>query len=106
MTEDISEFIKTKTNSYVFYDKHGNLEDDQTSKTCAFSITMEGKETYYIKFFRGVIFDPHGMDSGKINAINIEFRKVEEKTFDFYVEYLKTKKRNELTWAERSNIDV
>jgi len=106
MTEDISEFIKPSARDYVFYDKNGDLEGDETSETCAFSIVMAEKETYYIKFFRGVIFDPSGMDSGKINAINIEFKKVEKNTFDFYVQYLKTKKRNKLTWAERSNIDV
>jgi len=106
MAEDISEFTNQAKSRYAFYSKDGNLEKNETPKTCAFSVEKPQKESYFIKFFRGTIFDPNGMDSNKINAINMEFRKVEKKTFDFYVEYLKTKKRNSLTWAERSNIDV
>ena len=106
MAEDISEFTNEAKGRYIFYSKDGSLEKHETPKTCAFSIAKLQKESYFIKFFRGTIFDPDGMDSNKINAINMEFKKVEKKTFDFYVEYLKTKKRNSLTWAERSNIDV
>ena len=106
MTEDVSEFTKPQANSYVFYDKDVNLEEQETVKTCAYMLTIDNKESYYIKFLRGSLFDPQGMDFKKINALNTNYKKVSKETFGFYAEYLKTKKRNQLTWAERSSIDV
>ena len=106
MAEDISGFLNEKSVEIVFYDYNGNTETEKTNKTCAYTITTNGKESYYIKFIRGSLFDPQGIDATKINALTTEFKKVAKNTFGFYVDYLKSKKRNHLTWAERSNIDV
>tara|TARA_Y100000310_G_scaffold265197_1_gene276101 strand:+ start:22 stop:342 length:321 start_codon:yes stop_codon:yes gene_type:complete len=106
MTEDISEFTNDQDSTYLFYSSGGQTAKEKTNKDCAYAITSNGKETYYAKFLRGSLFDPQGIDGGKINALGTSYKKVEKKTFDFYIDYLKTKKRNSLTWAERSNIDV
>ena len=106
MAEDISDFLKDKSSEVVFYDNNGNQEKEETHKSCAYVIATDGKKNYYTKFLRGTLFDPQGMDATKINSLTIQFKKVEKNTFEFYLEYLKTKKRNHLTWAERSSIDV
>ena len=106
MTEDVSSFLNEKSVEIVFYDYDGNTETEETNKSCAYAITTNGKESYYTKFLRGSLFDPQGIDATKINALTTEFKKVAKNTFGFYVDYLKSKKRNHLTWADRSNIDV
>tara|TARA_R100000152_G_C6761439_1_gene185568 strand:+ start:213 stop:539 length:327 start_codon:yes stop_codon:yes gene_type:complete len=106
MTEDISSFLNQKSVEIVFFDYDGNIETKETKKTCAYAITTNGKENYYAKFLRGSLFDPQGIDATKINSLTTEFKKVAKNTFGFYVDYLESKKRNRLTWAERSNIDV
>jgi hypothetical protein len=106
MAEDVSQFLKPKFSRHLFYDTDGNTTENEVPKACAYIITIDDKESYYVKFLRGSLFDPQGIDGLKINSLNSSYKKVEKKTFDFYVDYLKTKKRNHLTWAERSNIDV
>ena len=106
MTEDISDFTTPQDSQYLFYSSSGQVTGEKTNKDCAYTLTSNGKETYYAKFLRGALFDPQGIDSGKINSLSSGYKKIEKKTFDFYIDYLKTKKRNSLTWAERSNIDV
>ena len=106
MAEDISEFVQAEQTSYTFYNEDGEVVTEDVGVACAYIASVKDKESYYIKTFRGVLFDPQGMDSNIINAIATKFSKVQQKTFDFYIDYLKSKERNHYTWAERSNIDV
>jgi|TARA_R110000751_G_scaffold150864_2_gene255818 hypothetical protein len=106
MPEDISEFVDYEKVEYTYYDKDANIITENVEVSCAYIAIVNDKKTYYIKTLRGSLFDPEGMDSQKINTVLIKFSKVEKETFDFYVDYLKTKQRNSLTWAERSNVDV
>ena len=106
MPDDISEFTNAEQTSYIFYDVSGNIVTENVESSCAYIATLKEKESYYIKTLRGLLFDPQGIDSGKINSIAAKFSKVKKKTFDFYVDYLRTKEKNFYAWAERSNIDV
>lgn len=106
MTEDISEFIDYEKVEYTYYDKNANIITENVEISCAYIAIVNDKKTYYIKMLRGSLFDPEGMDSQKINTTLIKFSKVQKETFDFYIDYLETKQRNSLTWAERSNVDV
>ena len=117
MTDDITEFLNPDSISYIYYSENAKVltKDEDVGKACAYIMIREKEseeedivktEFYYVKVLRGHLFDPQGIDGLKINSLNSTYKKVEKKTFDFYVDYLKTKKRNHLTWAERSNIDV
>ena len=106
MPEDISEFIDYEKVEYTYYDKDANVITENVEASCAYVALINEKKSYYVKVLRGSLFDPKGMDSNKIKSLLIKFSKVKKETFDFYVDYLKTKQVNSLTWAERSNIDV
>ena len=106
MPEDISEFTNAEQTSYKFYNVDGNAIAENVENACAYIATLKDKESYYIKTLRSLLFDPQGIDSGKLNSLSSKFKKVENKTFSFYMDYLKTKERNYYAWAERSNIDV
>ena len=106
MTEDISEFVKAEETKYTFYDKNAKVITENVELACAYVATLKNSDTYYIKILRGMLFDPQGIDGDKIKSIATKFSKVEKNTFNFYIDYLKTKESNYYTWAERSNIDV
>ena len=106
MPDDISEFINAEQTSYTFYDRDGNIIEEDVELSCAYIAKLKGVETHYIKTFRGLLFDPQGIDAGKLNSIAAKFSKVKKETFDFCIDYLKTKEKNNYSWAERSNIDV
>lgn len=106
MTEDISEFTDAEQTSYAFYDTDGNAITEQVERSCAYIATLKGVESHYVKKFRGLLFDPRGIDGDKLNAIATKFSKVKKTTFNFYIDYLKTKEKNYYSWAERDNIDV
>ena len=72
----------------------------------AFVNQQVDKKTYHVKFFRGRLLDPFGIDASKSQDMFAEYKKVAKNTFKFYVDYLKTRRKNNLTWAERSHIDV
>jgi len=88
-----------------YIDKTGNLSEE---KSAVAKITkVHNKEenkvvvNYYIKHGRGMLFDPYGMDANKINAYNVQFKKVDEKIYSQYVQYLKTRRAMFLTYAQR-----
>ena len=106
MPEDISEFIDYEKVEYTYYDKDANIITENVDISCAYIALINDKKSYYVKVLRASLFNPEGMDSNKIKSLLTKFSKVKKETFDFYIDYLKTKQMNSLTWAERSNIDV
>ena len=90
---------------YIFYGP--DLEKEYSRDTAfAYIAEVNDKKTYHVKFFRGRLLDPFGIDASKSQDMFAEYKKVAKNTFKFYVDYLKTRRRNNLTWAERSHIDV
>ena len=63
-------------------------------------------ETCYIKYGRGEMFDPYGIDREKVKRPYYSFKKVSSKIFDHYMSYLKTEKRIFLTRANRLMMEV
>ena len=59
---------------------------------------------HYIKFFRGRLFDPNGVDANK--AGQATYRKVDQETFSYYLDYLRTNDMALFLRAERRCIDV
>ena len=100
------EFLNEEEALYTYYQIDGSLSEESTKSTCAYSIEKNDKKTYYVKFFRGRILDPHGIDSNKLNSHLAEYRKVSDTVFGYYSDYLQTRKGELLLRAERSFIDV
>ena len=86
------------THTYYGSDASETAEDSAFAKLA----NNKGFKTYYIKYGRGDLFDPLGADKGKHNRPYFTFRKVEEKVFAYYMEYLSTLDRIFLTRARRA----
>ena len=69
-------------------------------------VQIDNRKTCYVKYGRGEIFDPYGIDREKIKRPYYSFKKVNNKIFDHYVSYLKTEKRIFLTRANRLMMEV
>ena len=88
-----------------YIDKTGQLGQEQNA--VAKITKLHNKEedrivvSYYIKNGRGMLFDPYGMDMNKLNAYNFQFKKVDEKIYSQYIQYLKTRRSIFLTYAQR-----
>lgn len=95
-TLGLSEAPISKVETYVAI--NGQVtEDDKLA--LAKILNVDGKETFYVKFGRGEIFDPHGIDKNK--ASTFQFRKVKKSIFENYREYLLTRRDVFLTRARR-----
>lgn len=105
--ENLSGLIVPETDKLEvqFIDKSGQLGLEQNA--VAKFTELHNKENdrivtnYYIKHGRGMLFDPYGMDMNKVNAYNFQFKKVDEKIYSQYIQYLKTRRSIFLTYAQR-----
>lgn len=115
---DVSEFEPQKDVLYSYIDKDGN-ETGKINTAVAYvsSTYSEGEEEpnkkYFIKFFRGTIFDPHGMDASRANSnasnassLTGEFKKANVVVFAHYSDYLRTRHNNSLVRAGREYINA
>jgi hypothetical protein len=87
----------------VYYDKTSktiNEERDAVAKI----VNTDGKETPYIKFRRGQLFDPYGVDALKLNARDNKYKKVDMDLFLVYKKYLETRREVFLLQAKRDFI--
>jgi len=104
--EDFGETSKEVNRRYIL--GNGKETNTETPQACAkMHILIESsKQTNfcYVKFFRGKMFDPQGIDATKIMLA--EFKRVNEKIFNLYFDYLKTKNGESLIRAEREYIHV
>jgi hypothetical protein len=106
MTEDISEFIRDKDIEYTFYGKDGEVLSEEVAHACAYILSGDESEFYYVKVYRSELFDPEGIDANKISSVHTKFSKVSKEIFDFYLNYLTNKERNQFTWAKRGMVNV
>ena len=104
----MEEFIREDERVTSYHNSDGKTSNKETPKSCAKTVENVDKSTtmYYVKFFRGRIFDPHGMDGRKGGSAFTQYKKVNKQTFKYYSQYLKTKNQTSFTRAERSFIDV
>lgn len=115
---DVSEFEPKRDVLYSYLDK--NCKEVMKINTAVAYVTStynQGQESpdekYYVKFFRGSIFDPHGMDAARADSspsnaspLTGEFKKVNKAVFAHYSDYLKTRHNNSLVRAGREYINV
>lgn len=86
-----------------YLDKKG-LPSDETRAVAKTSELSNGDVVYYIKYRRGELFDPYGIDERKANALDTKYRKVDKYIFDSYVKYLGTRRTAYLSEARRDFI--
>ncbi len=101
--------IVSTRDSVNFRDKTGKVceEKDAVAKIVKFnSETTEGKinSSYYVKYRRGQLFDPYGVDALKANAQDTRYKKVDEYIFNKYTDYLQTRRETFLLEAKREFI--
>jgi hypothetical protein len=88
-----------------FYGTGGVREDSERSAFVKV-IRINDKDTYFIKYGRGDLFDPYGIDREKTNRPYYKFKKVSTAIFKHYMTYLETEKRIYLTRAKRLLMEV
>jgi hypothetical protein len=109
--ENLSGLVVPETDELItqYFDKTGNLAEEINA--VAKITKLHNKETdkilvnYYIKFGRGLLFDPYGMDMNKLNAYNFSFKKVDSSIYSQYIQYLKTRRSLFLTHAQREFVN-
>jgi|LUMV01.1.fsa_nt_gb hypothetical protein len=68
--------------------------------------SQTNRETYYVKYGRGVLFDPWGIFAGKERSRDFSLVKVSKNVFEHYYKFIEGKNRSFLSLAERSMVDV
>lgn len=71
------------------------------------AITLSDKvqKKFFVLTSNGSLFDPRGTDSHRTNTISTELKSTSKQTFDYYLQYLKTKNTLFMRRAERSFIN-
>jgi len=100
---DINEVIETS------YNVKG-LIAGRTEKSCATKINIKltngtDQTKFQVLTHGNILFNPLGADSYKITSRESKMKVVSEKTFDYYVKFLRTKNNLYMTYANRSFID-
>lgn len=101
--------ILHRQNIISYVDKTGNSceEYNSVAKISQFVDEVDSSKIntyYYIKYRRGQLFDPYGIDALKSNAKDTRYKKVDEYIYNKYVDYLKTRREVYLHEAKRDFI--
>ena len=83
----------------TLYNRAGKEVEDEKYALC-----KEENDGYYVKNFRGSLFDPVGIYSNK--GKETTWRKCSQRCFDLYLKYLSKREGYILRLAERELIDV
>jgi len=86
----------------IFIDKTG--KDCEEYNAVAKTINANNNAMYYIKYRRGELFDPYGIDALKTQARDTKYKKVDKYIFDNYLKYLQTRRSAFLLEARRDFI--
>jgi len=106
MTNDPDfESIRPEVPVTHFYNISGKDSGDSRDSSFAYMKEYRNRTVYFLSFFRGNIYDPHGVYSHKRKSREIEFKKVTKQSFDLYLNYLGTRNRSFLTLAERKYVN-
>lgn len=89
----------------LYVSKNGQESQDVDNQdVVAKLVNTNGKAAFYIKFRRGQLFDPYGIDALKINARDTRYKKVDLDIYLAYKKYLETRREVFLTEAKRAFI--
>lgn len=93
-----------------FYDPSGEptkLESRSVCKTVTTTrLNGETQTSFFINTLNGALYDPHGVDSTKRISMMFKTKQVEVKTFEYYLQYLRSRNNLYMTRAQRSFINA
>lgn len=87
----------------IRFDKDGN--ETLGLNYYAEIVSTDNGNSFRIKTYASSLHDPFGPYSKRESTLDLKLKKVSEKTFKNYVEYLKTKNLKYLSLAQRGFID-
>jgi hypothetical protein len=63
------------------------------------------QKKYFVLTYNNAPYDPNGIDSHREKTLNMQLKTTSQKTFDYYVAYLKARNPIYMTKAQRSYIN-
>lgn len=92
------------------YDKSGIITNDDTEKVFAKSLDIDLgnnkiQQKFFIRVFNNTPYDPLGPDSRREIWNRTELKSVNQKTFEHYIMYLRSKNTLYMTRTQRSYIN-
>ena len=91
---------------YNAYGETVSADDEKVyAQYKAITLSDRVQKKFFALTSNGNLFDPRGTDSNRTNTIRTELKSVSKQTFDYYLQYLKTKNTLYMRRAERSFIN-
>lgn len=99
-----------KSSSQLLLDDKGNVVKDDKQRVWAKNVVIDlGQDQFqhqfFIRTYNNIPLDPMGPEAGRDIWRRTELKSVSQKTFDYYVLYLKSKNGLYMTRAQRSFIN-
>lgn len=95
--------LPQETINQTKFDKNG--DQTESSGFYAEMIVNGNNVGFFVKTFSGLLYDPYGPYSKRESVLDLKLKKVSQKTFNSYIDYLKTKNLKYLSIAQRGFID-
>ena len=99
-----------KTTSQSLFDDKGSELNDEKNRVWAKSVVIDlGHDQYqyqyFVRTYNNIPLDPMGPEAGRDIWRRTELKSVSQKTFDYYMLYLRSKNGLYMTRAQRSFIN-
>jgi len=98
-------FIVNENKSEILFDRYGQKVEDGKEKNYAKIVVNDNVESYYIRTYQNMPYDPLGAYSRREIFRDTKMHRVSKNTFDFYMMYLGTNNSIYLTKAQRGFIN-
>lgn len=90
--------------------KHGEKPVNEKDRVFAKFLRIElgngdVQKKYFVVTNNNAPYDPNGIDSHREATLNLQLKATSQRTFDYYVTYLKTRNPIHMTKAQRSYIN-
>ena len=105
MNDSGEEFGTPEESIHEFYGVDGHVQLNEKKTSLAHTIGRGDRLYYFVAYYRGNVYDPHGVYANKVRSREIESKKTTKKTFDLYIKYLNTRNRSFLTLADRNYVN-
>lgn len=89
----------------TYFDKVGEITSNLKEKNFAKVVVDKGRESYYIRTYQNMPYDPLGAYSRREIFEDTKMHRVSKNTFDFYIMYLKSNNSMYMTRAQRGFIN-
>jgi hypothetical protein len=109
-SSDNIENVDKKDSIEILFNKVGRPTDGNNELVFGKTISVDlgsgqNQIKYFILVYNSQPYDPYGTDSHREQNLRLELKSVSQKTYNYYLSYLKTKNSLYMTRAQRSFID-